>query len=239
MKLKPFAKYILFENDNLIAVNKPYGISSLHDRFGRATSIQELAEKYCATSQLCHRLDKETSGILLIAKNKETYREMAIGFEKRLIKKTYIAVIDGRHYFENLEVTIPLSVSSKGKAKVDRRAGKEAKTVFTVVETFKHFSLVECYPETGRLHQIRIHLATQNAPITGDSVYGGKMPFLRNIKRNFNTNRSEEERPMINRTSLHAQRLVFELFGEKFDLTAEPPKDLKVFLTLLRKYDAI
>lgn len=239
MKLKPFSKYIIFEDDFLIAINKPAGISSLHDRFGVQTSIQEMAQGYCETAQLCHRLDKETSGILVIAKTPEAYREMAISFEKRTVKKTYMAIAEGRHYFDQLVVDVPLSVSSKGKAKLDKRNGKPAETTFTVIEQFKKFSMVECHPLTGRLHQIRIHLATQNAPIAGDTIYGGSLPFLRSIKRNFNLKKDREERPMINRTALHAQRLSFELFDKSYELFAELPKDMSVFLSLLRKYDSI
>ncbi len=238
MKLKSFKAYIVFEDDNLIAINKPAGVSSLQDRFGRETSIQQLAQAYCETAQLCHRLDKETSGILVIAKNPETYREMAISFEKRTIKKTYRAVVDGRHYFQDLVVSTPLSVSSRGRAKVDRKSGKEAETAFSVMENFRHYTLVSCFPKTGRLHQIRIHLTTQNAPISGDGVYGGSVPYLKHIKRNFKNKKDEEDRPMIGRTALHAYRLEFELFDKKHSLTAELPKDIHVFLTLLRKYDA-
>ena len=238
MKFQRFEKDIIFENKDLIAVNKPSMISSLQDRIGVQPSIQDMALDYCDTSQLCHRLDKETSGVLLIAKNPETYREVAMAFEHRNIQKTYWAISDGRHYFQNITVDIPLSVSSRGKAKVDKNGGKDAETHFKVIENFKHFSLVECKPITGRLHQIRIHLATQNAPISGDLVYGGASPFLKFIKRQFNVTAEKELRPMISRAALHARAIALNLFGEELYIEAEPPKDFSVFLKLLRKYDA-
>ncbi|MFT5723922.1 MAG: 23S rRNA pseudouridine955/2504/2580 synthase [Bacteroidia bacterium] len=237
MKFKPFPSYIVLEDENLIAINKPAMISSLKDRAGILPNIQEWANDYLDTTQLCHRLDKETSGILLIAKNPATYREIAIKFEKRDIEKTYWAIADGRHYFKNLAIEIPLAVSSRGRAKVDKQDGKPAETDLTVIETFKHFSLIQCKPTTGRLHQIRIHLATQNAPITGDSIYGGSTPFLNNIKRNFKLTKGEEIRPMIQRAGLHAESIKFDLYGKPYNIKAPLPKDMAVFLKLLRKYD--
>ncbi|MBO6518231.1 MAG: RluA family pseudouridine synthase [Bacteroidia bacterium] len=238
MKIKPLKHYIVFENDDFIAINKPSGIASLHDRFGSTISVQQLAEKYCKTAQLCHRLDKETSGILLIAKNPETYRAIAMSFENRTVQKVYHAVSEGRHYFQQLRVDLPLAVTSRGRAKIDKHRGKPANTHFSVLETFRHFSLIECRPVTGRLHQIRIHLGSQNAPIAHDSIYGGNLPYLRDIKKSYNLGRDKEERPMIGRTALHAYSLKFELNGETHTLAADYPKDLNVFVTLLRKYDA-
>lgn len=237
MKFKPFKSYILFEDEHIIAINKPAMVSSLLDRIGVQESIQQWSKDYLETTQLCHRLDKETSGILLIAKNPETYREIAIQFEKREIDKTYWAISDGRHYFKHLTIDIPLSVSARGRAKVDKREGKDAETDVTVLETFRHFSLIQCKPVTGRLHQIRIHLATQNAPISGDALYGGSTPFLKSIKKNFNQGKDDEVRPMIQRAALHAQSISFSLYGKPYTIEAPLPKDMNVFLKLIRKYD--
>ncbi len=237
MKHRRFQDLILLEDENLIAINKPSAIASLHDRFGTEPSIQSMAQDYFEDAQLCHRLDKETSGVLLIAKNPDTYRSMSISFEKREVDKTYWAITDGRHYFKQLTVDIPLAVSSKGRAKVDKQGGKIAETVFTVMETFRHFSLVECKPITGRLHQIRIHLATQNAPISGDTTYGGELPYLKSIKKNYQLSRDGEIRPMIQRAALHAKSIQFSLHDKDYFIDADLPKDMAVFLKLLRKYD--
>ena len=166
-----------------------------------------------------------------------TYREMAIKFEKREVEKTYWAIADGRHYFKHLTVEIPLAVSARGRAKVDKREGKPAETDLTVIETFKHFSLIQCKPVTGRLHQIRIHLATQNASISGDLIYGGTAPFLRSIKKNYKSSPDDEIKPMINRAALHSRSISFELYGQPYAIEAELPKDMHVFLKLLKKYD--
>lgn len=237
MKRKNFKDWIVQEDDHLIVINKPAGISSLDERTGEAESILSLAKKYCGTAQLCHRLDKNTSGLLLIAKDNETYRQVSELFRKRKVKKTYLAVAEGRQTFEDLEVDLPISVTSRGKAKVDYRGGKPAQTVFDTIEVFGHYSLIRCRPVTGRLHQIRIHLATQNAPIAGDDAYGGKAPYLSFLKRNFNMGRGREENPMISRFALHASELDFELNEKKYHLVAELPKDMEVFLKLLKKFD--
>jgi 23S rRNA pseudouridine955/2504/2580 synthase len=237
MKIFPFKKYILFEDENLIAINKPAFVSSLEDRGQSGISIQQMAEQYFEDSSLCHRLDKETSGILLIAKNQETYREISIKFQNRQMEKTYLAIVSGRHYFQNHLVDIPLGQTARGKAKVDHRNGKESETVINALETFRNFTFVECLPTTGRLHQIRIHCALQNAPLAGDTSYGGSKPFLSQIKRNFNLSKNQEPRPMIHRSALHARNISFMYNDDKITFEAPLPKDMEVFLTLLRKYD--
>ncbi len=103
MKVPKFADLILFENDDIIVVNKPPFISSLDEREGCDINILRLAKAYWADAQVCHRLDKETSGALIIAKNPEAYRTISIQFEKRQVKKVYHAIIDGTHIFENLD----------------------------------------------------------------------------------------------------------------------------------------
>jgi len=239
MKLRRLKDIIIYEDDNLIAVNKPAGVYSLQSRFGTNRCIQDLAEAHDPNLQLCHRLDKDTSGVLLLAKNPDTYRSVAMMFEKREIKKTYWAIAHGRHYFENRVIDIPLSTTSRGRAKIDRHGGKPAETLVTAIENFKKYTLIECHPSSGRLHQIRIHLSSQNAPIVSDTMYGGELPYLRDSKANFSVGRDKEERPMISRTCLHAYRVSFELNGSTIDIEANLPKDFSVCLKLLRKYDSI
>ena len=239
MKLRRLKDIIIYEDDNLIAVNKPAGVYSLQSRFGTNRCIQDLAEAHDPNLQLCHRLDKDTSGVLLLAKNPDTYRSVAMMFEKREIKKTYWAIAHGRHYFENRVIDIPLSTTSRGRAKIDRHGGKPAETLVTAIENFKKYTLIECHPSSGRLHQIRIHLSSQNAPIVADTLYGGELPYLRDSKANFSMGRDKEERPMISRTCLHAYQVSFELDGKNIDIEADLPKDFHVCLKLIRKYDSI
>jgi len=238
-RIKSIEDLIVFEDDRLLAINKPFGISSLHERSGNSISIIELLKAYNPDAQLCHRLDRETTGVLLASKNSDTYRDIAIAFEKRQVAKTYFAVVHGQHRFENLNIELPLSITSRGKAKVDMRRGKSAHTIFNTVENFKNFSSVECKPISGRLHQIRVHLASQNAPIVADETYGGKLPYLSNLVHKHKIGREREDRPMIRRVVLHAYRIALELGTQKYEIEAPLSKDIDVFLKLLRKNDSL
>jgi 23S rRNA pseudouridine955/2504/2580 synthase len=234
-----FADCIIFEDENLIFINKPAGISSLDERLdaGSQFSILRMAKQYFAEAQLCHRLDKETSGILVIAKNPESYRDMAMLFEKRAVTKCYHAVVKGVLNVNNQSIIIPLAIARGGLAKVDRKEGKAAETVVSTLKMYQHFTLLECKPITGRLHQIRIHLASQNFPIASDVSYGGEVPFLSKLKKGFKFNKWENEQGMIKRVALHAHSLAFELNEKPYHVVAPYPKDFDVFVKLLEKND--
>jgi len=231
-----FEDWIFHEDENTLAISKPPFISSLDERTGNEPSIIRLAKAYNEELQLCHRIDKETSGVLLMAKNPDAYREIAMAFEHRKVEKVYHAIVDGATNFKEHVVDLNIYASKSGKVRIDRD-GKEAVTLFQSLEIFQHFTLMECMPITGRMHQIRIHLGSQNAPITADTLYGGKMPYLSHIKRKFTIGREKEETPMINRFALHAYSLFMKTDNLNLDLKAPYPKDFEVLLKLIRKYD--
>ena len=238
MRKFKFTEQIVFENDNYLAINKPAGVSSLHERLGLANSVIEQAKRYNEDLQLCHRLDKETSGVLLISKNAKAYSHAAVAFEKRKVSKVYHAVSDGVHSFVDLEVKAPLITTRSGRSAINAQKGKPSTTIFNTIENFDHFSLISCKPITGRQHQIRIHLASQNASIAADEIYGGKIPFLSRFKKNFSSNKNDEERPMIRRFALHAYSLELKgLEGNPIKIVADYPKDMAVFIKQLRKFD--
>src|SRR5882757_7235173 len=209
MKFPKFADLILFENDDVIVVNKPPFLSSLDEREGGEVNLLRLAKAYSDDAQICHRLDKETSGALIIAKNPEAYRFVSMQFEKRQVKKVYHAIIDGTHTFDNLLVDLPILNVGKGNVTISRQDGKRAETWFQSLKYFKHYTLVECRPVTGRMHQIRIHLATQHASIAGDDMYSGKPVYLSQIKRGYHLGKEQEEQPVMKRFALHARELTF------------------------------
>src|SRR6195952_6042602 len=215
MKFPKFADLILFEDDDIIVVNKPPFISSLDEREGGEINMLRLAKQYSDDAQICHRLDKETSGALIIAKNPEAYRHVSMQFEKRQVKKVYHAIIEGTHVFEELFIDLPILNVGKGNVTISRQEGKRAETWFQSLKYFKHYTLVECRPVTGRMHQIRIHLATQRAAICGDHMYKGKPVYLSAIKKGYRLAKDEEEQPIMKRFALHAKEIVFKGLDEQ------------------------
>ena len=234
MKKIDFKDLILFENADYIVINKLPYLSTLDDRH-ESQNILHLAKMYTPDAQVCHRLDKETSGCLVIAKNQEAYRNIAIQFEDRKVEKIYHAVVDGIHEYKDTLVDKNLLANNKGIAKVSKE-GKPATTYFTTLRTYFAHSLIECKPVTGRLHQIRVHLAFLKAPIVGDDLYGGKPLYLSNLKRRFNLKKDTEEQPIMQRVSLHAYSIGFNgLDGKTIKVTAPYHKDYAVLVKQLEK----
>lgn len=235
MKKYSISDLILWENNDFIAVNKPPFLSTLEDR-ADPVNLLALARTYCETAQACHRLDKDTSGIIVFARNPEAYRHMSMQFEHRQVEKIYHAIVDGVHDFQQHLVDAPILAAPDGIVKINKRLGKPAQTYFTTLVAYRQHSLIECRPITGRMHQIRIHLSLLNASITGDEQYGGKPLYLSTIKRGFNLKKHTEEQPLMKRMALHAKSLIFKLMnGEKLTLDAPYPKD---FQALLRQLEA-
>lgn len=226
MKLD-FNSLIVFEDDDFLVANKPPFISSLEDR-NNDVNLQMLAKRYDDSLSACHRLDKETSGCLLFAKNADAYRHASIQFERRTVDKIYHAFVNGIHEFRNLKVELPILSLNKGSVVVDFK-GKAATTTFNTLEVYKRHSLIECRPETGRMHQIRIHLSKKDAPIINDPLYGGSPLFLSELKKRYKLGRYEEEQPLIKRFALHAAALSFNnMSDERMEVKAPYPKDMRV-----------
>ncbi|MDR6781721.1 23S rRNA pseudouridine955/2504/2580 synthase [Pedobacter africanus] len=240
MKYPSFKDLILFENDDYIVVNKPPFVASLDERGGSGeVNILRLAKQYCADAQVCHRLDKETSGAIIIAKTPEAYRHVSIQFEKRKVNKTYHAVVDGQFSFNALFIDLPILNDGNKSVTIDRKEGKRAETIFNTLKNYRHYTLVECKPITGRMHQIRIHLATQRAAIAGDDMYRGKPVFLSSLKKGYRLAKDEEEQPIMKRFALHAWHVVFKgTDGQDIVIEAPYPKDFATLIKLLDKFDA-
>ena len=238
-KFYHFKDLILHEDDQVIVVNKPAGMPSLDDRGGQEVNLLRLGRKYFPDAQLCHRLDKNTSGVILFAKNPDAYREISLQFQHREVLKHYVAIIHGARRFEEQMVEAPIENTGKGTARIHMTKGKEAATVFDTVELFRDFSLVNCHPITGRMHQIRLHLSSIGSPIMGDTTYGGKDVFLSDIKRNFKPNRKMEESPINKGFMLHARGIAFRIPGQEEEsmFVADLPKEFEVALKILRKYN--
>ncbi|MEM6829259.1 MAG: RNA pseudouridine synthase [Bacteroidota bacterium] len=227
---------IVYQDEHFTVINKPPFLSSLEDR-NDATNLLELVRKEIPTAQVCHRLDKETSGTIVVANHNDAYKHFASILEKREVKKIYHAVIQGLHRFQNFEADEPLYTTSN-KSRVDFKQGKPSLTLVETLELFKKYTFIKCFPVTGRMHQIRAHLAYHEAPILGDRAYGGDFPFLSELKRNFNQKKWEEEKPIINRVALHAFSITFKSLEEEIiEVSAPYPKDFQVLIKQLKKFN--
>jgi 23S rRNA pseudouridine955/2504/2580 synthase len=236
MKLPNFSDLVIFENNDYLVVNKPPFLATLDERVGGAPNMLRLARQNYDDIQAAHRLDRETSGALAFAKTPEAYRHLAMQFENREVKKVYHAVAWGVHQYDGLRVDRSIETTTKGKARLAFK-GKPAVTLVRTLETFARHTLVECQPVTGRMHQIRLHLMYLQAPIVGDTMYGGDDFFLSSLKKKFNMKEGEEEQPFIKRFALHAANLTFaRLNGESITVEAPYPKDFRVLVDTLRQY---
>lgn len=229
-----FEDWIVEENDDFIFINKPPGISSLEDR-NDPVCVLRLAKEYWSDAQLCHRLDKETSGMLVIAKTPEAYRHLAMRFESRKVRKYYHALVAGIHDLKSEDIDKPILLTGQGIVRISHE-GKPSRTIVNTLEAYRKHSLLECQPVTGRMHQIRVHLAAIGAPICGDIQYGGEEIYLSSIKARFNLKKWTEERPLIGRVALHAHSIAFETpDGSPIQVAAPYPKDYAVLLKQLEK----
>ena len=245
MKKAPFT--LIYADEDMIAVNKAAGLLVAADRWDiEAPRLDLLIQKelpqiapLCQKLYAVHRIDKDTSGILLYALNAEAHRALNTAFQDREIKKTYRLLIHGRVQEEQFTVDLPLRADGDAlhRTIVDKRRGKEAITHFTVRETFRQFSLLEARPVTGRTHQIRAHLAAAGYPIVCDSLYGsGKPVLLSELKQRWHGDVYTEQ-PLIRRLALHAYQLegLHPRTSEPFSFTAEYAKDFKSTVHQLQK----
>jgi len=237
LKKNDFTDLIIFENDDFFLINKPPHTATLDERHeDKGESMLRRAKVYWPDAQVGHRLDKETSGVLIFAKHPDAYRHISMQFEHREVTKIYHAVVGGIHDFQGVMVNLPILTLKIGVVKIDKSEGKLSETVFNTKEIYKSHTLVECMPLTGRMHQIRIHLKCLEAPIVMDELYGGPKIFLSDIKRKFKLAKETEEQPLISRVALHARALNFALMnGERQMVEAPYPKDMEALITQLEK----
>jgi 23S rRNA pseudouridine955/2504/2580 synthase/23S rRNA pseudouridine1911/1915/1917 synthase len=230
---------IISDTPDFVAINKPSGLLSIPDREGKEISLKKLLlEKYGSIFTV-HRLDKDTSGLIVFAKNETTHKYLSKQFEERQTEKIYFGLVLGSPVSKKGQIDAPIAENPVKKGTmVIHRSGKESLTDYEVLEEFKFFSWVKFQIHTGRTHQIRVHAKYIGHPIACDKIYGdGKPILLSSLKHKFKLSKNElEERPLLNRLALHAFRLRFITEkGESICLEAPVPKDLKAALQQLGK----
>lgn len=232
--------YILAETPDFVALNKPSGLLSIPDREGKEVSLKKLLiEKYGSIFTV-HRLDKDTSGLIVFAKNEEAHKYLSRQFEERQTEKIYVGLVLGLLTDKKGTIDSPIAEHpAKNGTMIVNRKGKESLTDYEVLEDFETYSWLKFQIHTGRTHQIRVHAKDMGHPIACDDLYGdGKPILLSSLKHKFKLSKNElEERPLLNRLALHALSLkLTDPNGEVMSLEAPIPKDLKALLQQLRKW---
>jgi RluA family pseudouridine synthase len=243
----------LFEDDHLLALDKPSRLLTSPDRYDpERPNLMKLLHADLARGAPwarsrgliylanAHRLDFETSGVILLAKDKPTLVRLASLFGSEKPVKSYLALVQGAPAEDKFEVVKKLGTHPTilGRMRVDEKRGKRARTQFDVLDRFRGYTLLRCRPLTGRTHQIRVHLRYVQLPIVSDSLYGGKPLLLSRLKPAYRQKGDAPEIPLIGRVALHAAELSFlhPATGQTVTITAPWPKDLTVAVKYLRRF---
>jgi 23S rRNA pseudouridine955/2504/2580 synthase/23S rRNA pseudouridine1911/1915/1917 synthase len=236
MKIEEF---LIFENEDFIVLNKPEGILSIPDREGKLFSLKNLLQEKYAQVFTVHRLDKETTGLIIFAKNKETHKYFSQQFENRVTEKIYLGLILGSLTDKTGSINAPIAEHPTKKGlMIIHSKGKSSITDYKVLHDFGIFSWVQFQIHTGRTHQIRVHMKSVGHPIVCDKLYGdGKPFFLSSIKHNYKLSKNaEEEIPILNRLALHSHKLkICDAKNKTFEFEAPLSKDLHASLQQLSK----
>lgn len=211
---------VLAQREGLVAVDKPPGLLVIpgRDPQDRVCAKDLLAAQLGRRVWVCHRIDRDTSGVLLFATDAQAHRAASMAFEHGEAKKKYLALVEGV-VAAPLDIALPLAEGRKGKMRVGDD-GKPARTLVRPVETFANASLVECEPLTGRQHQLRVHLKAQGHPLLFDHQYGRKEPLVLGDVT-------------LARTPLHAAWLGIASLG--FEASSPLPPDLAGVVAALRR----
>jgi 23S rRNA pseudouridine1911/1915/1917 synthase len=228
---------VIFEDEKMIVVNKTSGISVGGDRWDESKErLDKLLERDFKLAKVytIHRIDKETSGLVVFAKNMETHRSLSVAFEQRNVVKRYTAIVHGRPSWK--ETLCDLALIPNGNKKhmtiIDKYQGKESLTHFTYLTSAGNYSIVEARPQTGRIHQIRVHAAALGHPVVCDILYGKETPVkLSSFKRSWRGD-PLEEKPLLARLGLHALELTLP---DIQTLSAPLPRDMASLIKQMEK----
>lgn len=221
--------WIIWVDSDLLAVNKPAGLLTLPDGYDRnALHLKKVLEPEFGRLWIAHRLDRETSGVIVLARNALAHRHLNAQFEQHALQKIYHALVIGSPAWQEMTVNMPLrtNVGHRHRSVFDLQQGKPAVTQLKVLERFRKFTLIEACPETGRTHQIRAHLYALDLPIAADTLYSGgeRLDLMPGIT-------------LMERPALHAWELELTHPGNQksINLHAPYPGDLANALLALRQ----
>ena len=252
---EPIPLDILFEDETLAVVNKPPGMV-VHPAKGHwsGTLASALVHHFsqlslhggAARPGIVHRLDRDTSGVIVIAKTDEAHMNLAAQFQNRTVEKQYLAIVQGAPDRDRDIIDHPIAHHPSQREKMallaDHPTSREAQTFYEVAERYRGFALFKCFPKTGRTHQIRIHLTTIRCPVLCDKLYGSRSRLtlgeLRSMTRSPDLEpQSPGETVILARQALHASRIKIShpLTGVPLEFTAELPEDLQRLLLLLQQ----
>ncbi|HVZ41191.1 MAG TPA: RluA family pseudouridine synthase [Candidatus Kapabacteria bacterium] len=229
---------VLYEDERIVVFDKAPGVAAIRERFQVGVSLKEIAEERLGRLWTVHRIDKDTSGVILFARDADAHKLLNDQFERHEPLKIYAAVLEGEMVEEEMTIDIPIAVDPANAARMRPSArGKESLTVLRVRERFRGFTYVEARPRTGRQHQIRVHCKAVGLPLAVDPLYGNRSElFLSAIKRRYR-GYDREEKPLMARLTLHAEQLTIQHpgTGQPATFTAPLPRDMNALLTQLRK----
>jgi tRNA pseudouridine32 synthase / 23S rRNA pseudouridine746 synthase len=234
---------VVYADDSILAINKPVGLPTLPDGYNPdALHVKAVLAPEFGPLWIVHRLDRDTSGLLLLARNADAHRVLNTQFEKRQVAKRYHALTCGCPDWEEKTIHLPLRPDGdrRHRSVVDSHNGKRAETEFHLLERLVDYALLEAIPHTGRTHQIRAHLAAVRLPILGDELYGGQPKLIKSMLNPGHAGGIQNESALLQRCALHAHslELTHPASGETLRLEAPYPEDFTVALQALRNYSA-
>lgn len=239
MKTRPTE---IYSDEAILVIDKPAGWLSIPDRYDQQRpNIRHYYAQRLGEIFMVHRLDADTSGVMVLAKTAAAHANLNDQFASRETKKIYHAIVDGRLAEPTGTIDRPIAgdKSRPGRMVITSSRGKEAITDYRVIEELGNFSLLEVEIHTGRTHQIRVHLQSIGHPLMVDALYGRRSEFfLSEVKGSkYSLGRDKVERPLLRRAPLHAMELRFTHpdSGEPQHFTSDPPKDFRAVLYQLRK----
>jgi 23S rRNA pseudouridine1911/1915/1917 synthase len=244
LEAEPLSLDVVFEDDHLIAINKPPGLVVHPATSHRTSTLVHGLLHHCdhladlggpLRPGIVHRLDKDTSGIMVVAKENSAYRHLSHQFKEKLVYKEYSALVYGCLRQSSGQFADPIRRHPKNRKKMGIIAGgRDASTFWWLELLFGEVSLVKVVIKTGRTHQIRVHFAHDRHPVVGDATYGGKKR-VRSVQNPLMRARLSK----VKRQMLHARRLALEhpATGDTLDLSAPLPQDMSELIEFLRTYD--